>query len=110
MNELTFQHSNQSVSINGIISDNKKDQIKLNLHEFNLANLNLFTSPAGVYFKGIINGESIINSAYKDIVLTSNFDFKSLYVNGNEIGKGDASSVWDQTKDALYLHCSFTQN
>ncbi len=107
---LTFEHDQQSISVYGIISEEKEDQIKLNLHEFNLANINLFTSPLGLNLKGVINGESVINNVYKDMVLTSDFDFRSLYLNGNEIGKGDVASVWDQTKDALYLHGSFSQN
>lgn len=107
---LVFSHEKQLVGLNGIISDNKADQIKLNLQEFNLANINLFTSQVGLNFKGVVNGETIINNVYKDIVLTSLLDFRAFFLNDNEIGKGNVSSVWDQTKDALYLHGNFTQN
>ena len=108
--ELTFENGNQAVSLNGIVSDNKKDQIELKLKDFNLENINLFTSSKGLNLKGTINGESIISDVYHDLVLTSDFDFKSLFVNNNEIGRGDVASVWDQNKDALYLHGSFTKD
>ncbi len=107
--ELTFENGNQLVSLNGIVSDNIKDEIELKLQEFNLENINMFTSSLGLNFKGAITGVSIINDMYHNLILTSDFGFKSLFVNGNEIGKGEATSVWDQTKDALYLHGSFTK-
>lgn len=107
--ELAFVHEQQSVSLNGAISDDKKEQIKLSLKEFNLENLNLFTSAAGLNFKGIINGESTINDVYHDMVLTSDLAFRSFFINENDLGHGEVSSVWDKTKDALYLHGSFTK-
>ncbi len=108
--ELTFEHEHQLVSLNGIVSEDKKDQLRLKLEEFNLENTNLFTSQLGLNLKGVVNGETNINNVYNDVVLTSDLAFRSLYINNNEIGKGDIASVWDQTKDALYLHGSFTQN
>jgi hypothetical protein len=110
INKLTFEHGNQLLSLNGVISKNKADQLKLKLHEFNLENINLFTAAAGLNFKGVLNGESTLNDVYEEVVLTSGFDFKSFFINGNEIGNGDVASVWDKTKDALYLHGSFTKD
>lgn len=110
INKLVFEHAQQLVSVNGVVSENKSDQIKLKMKEFNIENVNLFTSGSGVKFKGILNGESTINDVYHDMVLTSDFDFRSFFVNENEIGNGEVSSVWDKTKDALYLHGSFTKD
>ncbi|MBA3971936.1 MAG: translocation/assembly module TamB domain-containing protein, partial [Bacteroidetes bacterium] len=108
--ELAFEHEQQSVAIDGSISDDKKEQIKFSLKEFNLENLNIFTSSLGLNFKGVINGESTITNMYHDMVLTSDLDFRSFVINDNEIGSGDVSSVWDKTKDALYLHGAFTKD
>jgi hypothetical protein len=110
IHKLTFEHEQQSLSVNGIISKNKNDHVKLKLDQFNMENINIFTSARGLKFKGILDGESDVNDVYQDLVLTSDFDFKSFFVNENEIGDGDVSSVWDQTRDALYLHGSFTRD
>ncbi len=107
--KLMFENGSQLVSLDGSISDNSKEQIKLNLKEFKLENINLFTKAIGLNFKGVVNGESIINDVYHNMVLTSDFDFRSLFVNNNEVGNGDVTSVWDKTKDALYLHGSFAK-
>ncbi len=108
--ELAFEHGSQMVAIEGLVSEDKKDQLKLKLKNFNLANVNIFTSPAGLNFKGVINGESIINDLYHDLVLTSDLDFNSFFINNNAIGNGAVASVWDKAKDALYLHGSFAKN
>ena len=108
--ELAFEHGSQMVALDGRVSEEKNDQLKFKLRNFNLSNLNLFTSPAGLNFKGVINGESNINDFYHDLVLTNDLDFKSFFINNNEIGNGTVASVWDNAKDALYLHGTFAKN
>jgi hypothetical protein len=110
VNKLAFEHGRQSVSVNGIVSKNKSDHVKLRLDHFDMENINLFTAASGLKFKGTVDGESDVNDVYNNLVLTSDIDFASLFVNDNEIGDGDVSSVWDQNKDALFLHGSFTKD
>ncbi len=107
---LTVDNNNQSISINGIISDNKTDQLKLTLTNFNIANFNFLTTPAGLNFRGMVNGESIISDIFHEPLFLSNNDFNSFYINDNEIGNGFIKSVWDNAQEALYLNGSFTKN
>lgn len=106
--ELRFEHDDQYISVNGIMSKDKNDQVKLNLNNFNIANLNVFTKPSGLKLRGRITGESSVSDVYHNMIFTSNTNFKSLYLNDEEMGDGDIESVWDKSKDALYLHGSFT--
>lgn len=106
--DIKFEHNNQSVSLNGIVSDNKKDQMKLKFDNFNLANANAFLKPVGVKLAGIIDGESVITDVYSGMIFTSNNNFKTFSVNGNALGDGAVESIWDKSKEALYLHGSFT--
>ncbi|MES2592056.1 MAG: translocation/assembly module TamB domain-containing protein [Bacteroidota bacterium] len=107
-NKLILEHNDQSISLDGIVSTNKTDQLKLIFTNFNLANLNLFTSALGVTFKGQINGESTITDAYHDLVFVSNNKFSSFYLNDNALGDGDIKTIWDNAKEALYVHGAFT--
>ncbi len=107
--DFTLEHSNQSIALNGIISENKNDQLKLLLTNFNLANLNLYTNSSGLNFRGTINGESSISNMYTNMLFLSDNTFTSLFVNNNEIGNGSVESIWDNSKDGLYLHGSFTK-
>ncbi len=106
--DLTFEHGNQSISLNGIASDDKKDEMKLDFIDFKLANFNAFLKPFGVKLNGKIDGESIVTDVYHGMVFTSNNNFKSFTVNDNDMGDGKVETVWDKTKEALYLHGSFT--
>lgn len=108
IHELTFEHNKQAISVNGVVSNNKTDEVHLNLTNFNLANLNVLTKPAGLKLRGTISGQSNIQDAYHNMIFTSNTSFKSLFVNDEEVGDGDVESVWDKSKEALYLHGSFT--
>ncbi|MBA3705085.1 MAG: translocation/assembly module TamB, partial [Bacteroidetes bacterium] len=106
--DLTLEHGNQSVSLNGIISDNKKEQMRLNFNNFNLSNINAFVKPFGVKLGGRIDGESVITDIYHGLIFTSNNNFKSFSVNDNSLGDGTIESIWDKTKAALYMHGSFS--
>lgn len=108
INELMFEHGSQSIAVNGVISNDKKDQVRLDLNNFNLANLNVLTRPSGLRLRGYITGQSSVLDLYHNMVFTSNTNFKSLFVNDEEIGDGEVESVWDKSKEALYLHGTFT--
>ncbi len=109
VNGLMIENNNQSIALNGIISDNKTDQLKLALSNFNLANLNLFTNAVGLNLKGKITGESTLTGVYHDLLFLSDNTFSSFFINDNAMGDGDIKTIWDNTKDALYLHGSFSQ-
>ncbi|HEX8515840.1 MAG TPA: translocation/assembly module TamB domain-containing protein [Bacteroidia bacterium] len=106
--DLMFEHSSQSIGVNGIISKDKRDQVNLDLNNFNLANLNVITRPSGLKLRGTVTGQSRVQDVYNNMIFTSNTAFKSLYLNDEQIGDGDVESVWDKSKEALYLHGSFT--
>ncbi len=108
--ELTFEHNNQSIGLNGIISKNKKDQLKLDVTNFDLANINPFVSPFGIKLKGILNGNSTLSNLYENLIFISDNNFKTLSINDNELGNGNVASLWDNNKDALYLNGKFTLN
>ena len=108
--DLSFEHENQSISLNGIASDIKTDQVKLDLVNFNLANLNGLTRPLGLTFKGRTTGSTSITDPYHGVILTSDLSFSSFHVNDTLIGNGDLKSIWDNSKEALFLHGSFTRN
>ncbi len=108
INKLVFEHNFQFIGVDGVISENKNDQIKLTLNNFNLANLNLYTTSFGFSFKGTVNGESKVSDIYNEPLFLSNNKFNSLYVNNNKIGDGSIESLWNGAKDGLYLHGTFT--
>ncbi len=108
VNSVTFEHGNQSFSLNGIVSQNKMDELKLLLTNFNLANANLFTKGKGVTLKGTIDGASTFTDFYHDLVFSSDNVFKSVFINENELGDGNIKTTWDNPTQALKMNGSFT--
>lgn len=106
--DLVLENLSQSISLNGVISGNKTDQLKLALINFNLANLNLFTKASGVNLSGRVDGESILTDVYNKPLFLSDNNFKSFYVNNNSLGDGEIKTKWDDAMEALYLYGSFT--
>jgi len=70
-----FELSNgsQKVKINGFISDNPADELKLSFEKFNMSTLNQLTKAAGIRLKGTLNGDvkftSLISSPGIDALL-----------------------------------------
>ena len=108
VNSITFEHGMQSFSLNGALSQNKADALKLMLTNFSLANLNLFTKEKNLSLKGTIDGESTITDFYHGLVFSSDNTFKSVYINENELGDGKVISSWDNATEALKLNGNFT--
>ena len=106
--DLTIEHDAQLISLNGTISEKKDEQIQLTCKNFNLSHLNGLLNPVGITLKGTIDGQSVITDLYHNMVFSSNNEFKSFYVNDNDFGNGNVESIWDMSKEALYMHGSFT--
>jgi len=108
--ELMFEHDNQFLLMNGLISERRKDELKLDVVNFNLSNLNAFLKPSGVTLKGRLTGQSSIYDLYKSPIFISDNNFSGLKINDNDFGNGNISSLWDNSKEALYLNGKFTLN
>jgi hypothetical protein len=108
VNELMFEHNEQYVLMDGTVSKNKDDQLKLRFNQFNLSNLNVVLGSYGINLKGRINGISTMSDAYNDLIFLSDNEFVNLSINDNLLGNGGVESLWDKNKEALYLHGQFT--
>jgi hypothetical protein len=108
VSDLTFEHEAQSIALNGAISEKKDAQLMLIFKDFNLSNLNAFLKPFDIWLKGRIDGQSVVTDFYHDMVFSSNNEFKSFFLNDNDLGDGSVESIWDKNKQALYMHGAFT--
>ena len=105
---LAFEHEDQGILLNGVISESKDEQLMLAFKNFNLSLLNGLLTPTGLSLKGRIDGQSIITDFYNNIVFSSRNEFRSFFVNENDFGDGELESIWDKNRQALYMHGAFT--
>jgi hypothetical protein len=109
--DLAFTNKIQQIKFDGVISNKKSDQLYVLLNNFNVANLNYFTAPDNLAFKGTVSGSGTLSNVYKmeDIIFSSSFDFKNLWVNKEEVGSGGVVSIFDKKKNAIKLNGSFSK-
>ncbi|HEY6162114.1 MAG TPA: hypothetical protein VI112_12860, partial [Bacteroidia bacterium] len=109
INNVSFRSGEQLIKADGKMSKNKDERLGLTLQNFNLANLNVLTTPRGFTLKGKISGNGDLASLYDPTNLTfsSNFDFDRIFVNKEEIGDGAMICKYDKRKDAISINGSF---
>ena len=83
-----FELSNgpQKVKINGFISDNPSDELKLTFEKFNMATLNQLTKAGGILLKGTLNGDVNFTSIIKSPGIDAKLRIDSLIMNKTLVG------------------------
>ena len=83
-----FELSNgeQQVRIDGFISDNVQDKLKVEFEKFHVSTLNQLTKSAGVLLRGSLNGEVNLTSVMKAPGVDANLRVDSLVMNQTVVG------------------------
>ena len=83
-----FELSNgiQKVRINGFISDNPTDELKLSFEKFNMRTLNQLTKTSGIFLRGSLNGDVKFTSIVKSPGIDAHMTIDSLTMNKTLIG------------------------
>lgn len=106
---VVFKNRNQKIDLDGIISRNPKEQLALEIENFNLEDLNPFLSTQKVKLDGKLSGLASISNVYKNVVFSTALDFTSLSINEQLIGSGELNNFYDLSKDVISLHGFFNQ-
>lgn len=96
-----FELSNgpQMLTLNGILSADKSDLLKVGFKNFNLLTANPFTRNFGVILAGNLNGNTSIYGVFKSPKISDNITIDSLVLNNNLIGNlRDTSSYNGELK------------
>ncbi|MFD0763566.1 translocation/assembly module TamB domain-containing protein [Mucilaginibacter lutimaris] len=83
-----FELSNgiQKVRINGFVSDNAADKLKVQFEKFSMATLNQLTKASGILLKGSLNGDVVLTSITKKPGVEANLGVDSLMMNKTLVG------------------------
>jgi hypothetical protein len=83
-----FELSNgiQKVRINGFISDNPTDQLKLTFEKFNMRTINQLTKTSGILLTGSLNGDVNMTAITKSPGIDAHLSIDSLVMNKTLIG------------------------
>jgi len=83
-----FELSNgqQKVKINGFISDNPADKLKLSFEKFSMATFDQFKRTTGLELRGLLNGDIVISSLTKSPGIDAHLGIDSLVMNKTLVG------------------------
>ncbi|WP_128532523.1 translocation/assembly module TamB domain-containing protein [Mucilaginibacter gilvus] len=105
-----FELSNgaQKVKINGFISDNPADELKVTFQKFSMATLNQLTKSSGVLLKGALNGDVVFTSVIKKPGVDANLTIDSLTMNKTLIGDVKIKSKLDNQREQADVKINIT--
>jgi len=106
---LSFRNNNQSIKLEGAVSNDKNDQLVLSLDSFNLSSVNFLTKNISSAFKGSVSGNASVSSLYNKPIFSSSLNFNNLSLNNEYIGKGSVNSSYNKEKDLVSFNGSFTK-
>lgn len=92
-----FELSNgqQKVKINGFISADPADKLKLEFDKFSMVTLDQLTKPAGVHLQGTLNGDATFSAISGEPGADSHLTIDSLAMNGTLVGNVKLNSQLD---------------
>ena len=94
-------NGDQSISINGGISPNKTDTLKLDINRVDMSAINHFTG-RDFGFKGRTSGKALLSSPLKgDVVGLMNLACDSLEIGGESAGSLRMAVAWDKAADKV---------
>lgn len=104
IHEIKLTNGTNELLIDGTIAKDSSAVLNIDLKQFDLAFLSVFTENAGLSIKGELTGETSVSSLYENIVVQSDNNFKGLFVNGQEIGSGTIQTDYNNRLNALTVH------
>lgn len=93
----------QKVKINGFISDNPEDKLKIDFEKFSMITLDQLTKAAGVDLKGSLNGDVELSSILKSPGVNANLGIDTLVMNNTLIGNVKIVSSLDNDRKAAKI-------
>ena len=104
VNDLIISTQNQFVKVYGTVSENPADILHIGFNEFNISDIDMLSSSAGVDLDGFLNGNIELSNIYKSLNVISDFTINNLYINKDKLGKAVFVTTWDNKDKKAYIN------
>jgi len=104
---LTIYSKNQSLLIDGALSNNSEDQLDILFKNLSLLTFKRLIPEKVINLEGVVDGVASIKKENQEYILTSDLSFDGFRVNDNLIGKGNLLSSWDPLEESVKLDGKF---
>lgn len=103
VNNFAIKKLNESISINGSISESISDILNINIKDLNLENLNSIIGNENLKFKGKINSTISVNDIFNHKKISSKLSLSQLVINKDTIGNLHLFTKWDEENKKLKI-------
>lgn len=94
-------NNSQHLLINGVVSHNPKDELHVDLSNFNISNFDVITQKKKMDFDGLFTGNLSLANLYQSPYITSDIFINNFGFNDDYIGDLTVNSIWDNNKKAF---------
>ncbi|HRY32737.1 MAG TPA: translocation/assembly module TamB domain-containing protein [Bacteroidales bacterium] len=101
ISNLVFLSGDEKVSLDGLISPDPLDFLKIRFEGFDLSNFDFLTLAQGFDFNGNIIGTVELKNLYERPDMLSDILVNNLIVNGDKLGTAQIKTHWDPAVKAL---------
>jgi hypothetical protein len=116
ISNFALSNGNQIVKIDGFISDDPADKLKVNFSKFGMDNFDQLTKVSGFYMRGSLNGDVVLSAITKTPGVDAQLGIDSLSMNNTLVGNVKLQSIIDngrseaQVKMTVNNHGEETMN
>lgn len=107
IDSLIFFSDNQTVSANGMISENPNHHLDIQVDRFNLATLNFFTEANDLTLGGFLAGKVQLSNLYNAPTFNGDATFDEFFFNKQRIGDGTATASYLPKKQEIFINANF---
>lgn len=107
VNNFYFSHHDRYVRINGRLSDNPADTVKVDLKDINMGYVfDIANISDDVNFEGDATGTAYASGVFKKPVMNTRLFVKNFSLNQGRLGDLNVYGAWDNEKRGIYLDAS----
>lgn len=110
VNNFKFYNNSQFLNVEGAISKNINDTLKINLNDYDLRGLNHFSQNIGYDITGTVSGKAEITDMYNVPVMMINVNARNITLNNDTLGNVTIASAWDKETERLNLLTRIVNN
>lgn len=105
--DLVFRCGPQTISLQGVVSNDPKAVLNVKVDRFNLASLNFFTQANDITLGGYISGTTSLSNLYHEPTFNGGVTFDEFALNTNRIGDGEAIAAYKPERQGIFITTSF---
>lgn len=110
VNGFQFSHRDRYIRINGRVSDNPKDTVRVNLKDINIGYVFDIANIDDVDFEGEATGTAYASGVLKKPVLDTELFVKRFTLNGGVLGDMNIYGAWHEEKEGIFLDAHIRDN